>query len=1336
MPEPKTDSPNSKQRKTKAADFLSGGGEIGKAIRSRDWSRTSLGAADRWPQSLKSVVRIMLGSRYAIWIGWGPDLTFLYNEAYRAMTLGKKHPWALGRPAREVWAEAWEDLGPRVDEVIRRGRATYDEQLLLLLERSGYPEETYHTFSYSPLPDDEGNVGGLLCIVVEDTERYIAERRLNVLREVAAEVANARTVESLFDAIRKCLGANAHDLPFTLIYLAEPDRQSLRLVSSTGFPPGAEHPAAPEVIEAGRDNTWPVSRVLSHAEARVVEDLANRFSNLPAGAWDKAPTSAVIVPIAQHGQAQPAGVMIVGTNPYRPLDDTYKDFINLLAGQIAAGLADVRAYEEEKKRAEALAEIDRAKTTFFSNVSHEFRTPLTLILSPLEEMLVSSSGSNLVTAERNEVESIHRNSLRLLKLVNTLLDFSRIEAGRVQAFYEPVDLSSYTAELASSFRSAMDRGGLKFEIDCRPLPERVYVDRDMWEKIVLNLISNALKYTLEGKVTVSVGAASDGNNAQLLVRDTGVGIPEEELPRVFDRFHRIEGQIGRTQEGTGIGLALVQELVKVHGGSVHVESQVGKGSTFTVSIPFGNRHIPAERIGDAKLVPTQLRAQVFVEEALRWLADTPEPGLDLKEEITSSSIDTASLEKKPLVLVADDNADMREYITRLLSARFDVRTVGDGRALLQAARVNPPDAILSDVMMPGLDGFALLRELRNDPDLRSIPVVLLSARAGEDSRIEGLEAGADDYLVKPFSGRELIARVESTVKMALLRREKEGALRESERRLSAEAEALNKLNQWSSRLWRCRDLHTGLDEMLDAVIELLGADKGNVQLLDENGQLKIVAHRGFGEDFLEYFREVSIADNSVCARALRSGERTIIEDVENDSLYEPLRSIARAEGYRAVISTPLIAGDGTPEGMLSMHFGSVHRPDEQQLRRLDLYVRQASDFIARCKTEEVLREREEALRESDRLKNEFLAVLGHELRNPLAPIYNTSELLSRTLAKHPQAQASLAVIKRQTEQLMRMVDDLLDVARITQGHISLQRQPVELSSVVAQGVETTDRLLRDKQHQLSIVSSFRPVYVSGDAARLAQCVSNLVSNAAKYTDHGGRIRVETRAEGSTAMIEVSDNGIGIPETLMPRIFELFVQGDQSLDRAQGGLGIGLPVVRRLVEMHGGRISAHSAGVGRGSKFEIRLPRIEAPAAAGNEIEPANVPSRRIFIVDDNVDAAEALALLLEMDGHEVQAVKSSREAIERIESFKPDIALLDIGLPEIDGYDLLRHLRAIPALRDVRFIAVTGYGRPEDRERIRQAGFESHLVKPVTMSMLARALMGSTRLPEGAEEID
>jgi signal transduction histidine kinase/ActR/RegA family two-component response regulator/PAS domain-containing protein len=553
----------------------------------------------------------------------------------------------------------------------------------------------------------------------------------------------------------------------------------------------------------------------------------------------------------------------------------------------------------------------------------------------------------------------------------------------------------------------------------------------------------------------------------------------------------------------------------------------------------------------------------------------------------------------------------------------------------------------------------------------------------------------------------------------------EEALLESERRLSAEAEALAKLNELSSRLWRCRNLHEGLDEMLGAVIELLGADQGCVQLLNDDGILTIDAQRGFELQFPEMFQHVSAEHDSACGRALRTGRQVIIDDVETDAAYGRLRSIARAAGYRAVIATPLLAGDGTLQGMLSTHFSSAHRPGEQELRRLDLYVRQAGDFIYRCKTEAALRESEEALREADRLKDEFLALLGHELRNPLAPIYNASELLSRTLIENPKAQASVALIKRQTRQLTRLVDDLLDVARITQGHIELRREIVDLSSVVAQGVETVEPLLREKQHQVSIVSSFRPLYVCGDGARLAQCVSNLMSNAVKYTDPGGRIRVEIRAEGGSAVIEVADTGCGISAQLMPRIFDLFVQGDRALDRAQGGLGIGLPVVKKLVEMQGGTVRARSAGAGKGSTFEIRLPQSTPQQDPVREDETASVPAVRIFIVDDNADAADSLAALLQLDGHEVMTVRSSKEALEGIESFKPDVALLDIGLPEMNGYELLRRLRALPALRKVRFIAITGYGQAEDRERVREAGFEAHLVKPVNMTALAHALHGS-----------
>src|SRR5271163_2968832 len=340
----------------KAPEFLSGSGEMASLMRSMDWTHTSLGPPENWPNSLKTVVRIMLDSRYAIWIGWGPELTFLYNDAYREMTLGKKHPWALGKRADEVWEEIWSDLSPRVEQVIKHGQATYDEDLLLLLERSGYAEETYHTFSYSPLPDDKGDRGGLLCIVVEDTDRYLAERRLKVLRDVAARVAETRTQEDLFDAIGICIGANQYDVPFSLIYLTDPyNPNEARLVCYTGIDPA--HAAAPTIIDTSQNiGPWPVASALWKAETVLVTDLAERFNHLPTGAWDIPPRCVIAVPIAQQGQSHPAGVMIIGANPYRPFDDAYRGFINLLAGQIASALADVRAYQGEKKRAEALAE--------------------------------------------------------------------------------------------------------------------------------------------------------------------------------------------------------------------------------------------------------------------------------------------------------------------------------------------------------------------------------------------------------------------------------------------------------------------------------------------------------------------------------------------------------------------------------------------------------------------------------------------------------------------------------------------------------------------------------------------------------------------------------------------------------------------------------------------------------------------------------------------------------------------------------------------------------------------------------------------------------------------
>jgi signal transduction histidine kinase len=612
--------------------LFAGGGEMGAMMRSLDWSATPLGSAEQWPQSLKTAVRIMLTSRQAMFVWWGEELINLYNDAYKAI-LGGKHPEVLGQPASYVWREIWDQVGPRAESAIRNNEGTYDEALLLIMERNGYPEETYYTFSHSPVPNDQGGTGGIICANTDDTQRIISERQLALLRELAARTADARTFDDACTLSAKCLETNPYDLPFAMIYLVDPGRECVVLAGISGINRG--HAAVPETIALDSDSAWPFAEVIKSNKPYLVTDLGALFGSLPTGAWQRPPHQAVIVPIAPSGQTGKSGILVVGLNPFRLFDDNYSGFIDLVAAQIAASIANAQAYEEERKRAEALAELDRAKTIFFSNISHEFRTPLTLMLGPLEDMLANPAGPT--PSERSQLETAHRNSLRLLKLVNTLLDFSRIEAGRVQAVYEPTDLAMLTADLAGMFRSAIERAGMRLCVDCPPLPESIYIDREMWEKIVLNLLSNAFKFTLEGEITVALRWADD--HVELEIRDTGTGIPSEEILHLFERFHRVQGATGRTYEGSGIGLSLVQELVKLHGGTIQVTSVVDQGSCFTVLIPTGYAHIPKERIGKTRtLASTAMRAATYVEEALRWLPEegSRDWGLGTREEFSAS----------------------------------------------------------------------------------------------------------------------------------------------------------------------------------------------------------------------------------------------------------------------------------------------------------------------------------------------------------------------------------------------------------------------------------------------------------------------------------------------------------------------------------------------------------------------------------------------------------------------------------------------------------------------------------------------------------------------------
>jgi len=767
-----------------STDWLASGGEMADLIRALDWAQTPLGPIESWPPALRMIVGVLVANPVPMLLWWGPDYISIYNDAYRPV-LGTKHPWALGKPFRECWPEIRHILEPLIDAPFKGGPATWMDDILLEINRYGFVEESHFTIAYSPVPDDTAprGIGGVLAVVYEITEKIIAERRVEALRDLGARTGEARTAEAACAIAAETLARYAQDVPFALFYLIDPDGRRSRLAGAIGVAMG--DPASPLVVDLqGETSVWPLAAAIRDETMVVIDDLAMRFNDVPPGPWSDPPHSAVIVPVRSNKVHELAGLLVAGVSPRLRFDQQYRSFLELAATQVATAIATARAYEEERKRAEALAEIDRVKTLFFSNVSHEFRTPLTLMLGPLEELKGELGRMGTSADQYQQVDLAHRNGVRLLKLVNTLLDFSRIEAGRVQATYKPTDLAATTAELASMFRSAIEKAGLRLVVDCKPLSEAAYIDREMWEKIVLNLLSNAFKFTFKGEIDVTLRQTNE--HFVLAVRDTGTGIPTAELPRLFERFHRVAGAHGRTHEGSGIGLALVQELVKLHGGTVSVESEPGKGSTFTITIPRGHRHLPAEQIGAARtLVSTALGATPFVQEALRWL---PESGPENDVIIADVAISQASEPipgDRPCILLADDNADMRDYVRRLLVPRYDVKVAADGEIALAAIADRMPDLLLADVMMPRLDGLQLLARLRADPRTSMLPVILLSARAGEESRVEGMRSGADDYLIKPFSARELLARVEAHVKLARFRSEAAETLRASEERYRA-----------------------------------------------------------------------------------------------------------------------------------------------------------------------------------------------------------------------------------------------------------------------------------------------------------------------------------------------------------------------------------------------------------------------------------------------------------------------------------------------------------------------------------------------------------------------
>jgi PAS domain S-box-containing protein len=1602
-----------------------GDSEMAGLMRSHDWSQTSLGAVETWPQSLRSILSVCLNSQFPIAIYWGADHLLLYNDAWRPI-LGDKHPWSLGRPGREVWSEIWSDIGSELASVLATGKGTFHKDDLLSMYRFGYTEECFFEYTFNPIQGQGGVVEGVFNVVTETTYRVLNERRAQLLREIAAKPGIIKTAEESCALIIEALKSDPLDIPFALLYLIDQDGKYAHLYGSTEFAPDSPiNPVSIDLTKKDSADDWLIARAVETLQAQVITDLPARFGTLPGSPWPELPQEAMVLPILATSQSKATGVLVAVASPRRRLDKVYRDFLNQIAGQIALAIANAQAYEEERKRAESLAELDRAKTIFFNNISHEFRTPLTLMLNPLEDILANS---DLSQGDRQQLEIAYRNSQRLLKLVNTLLDFSRIEAGRVQAIYEPTDLATLTADLAGVFRSAIEQAGMRLQVDCPPLPELVYVDREMWEKIILNLLSNAFKFTFEGEIGVSLqwgagemgrwgdGEIEDGVVPPLLcpcavleVRDTGTGIPADELPHIFERFHRVEGAIGRSYEGSGIGLSLVQELVRLHGGTIQVSSVVDQGTCFTVSIPTGCAHLPRESVNTTHtLTSTATGINPYVEEILRWLpnlsdsADRSAESISIPVQPKQASIPTGR------ILLADDNADMRDYLKRLLSQQYEVETVANGAAALAAIRQQLPDLVLADVMMPEMDGFELLRLLRNPPledSLRSrhttqdIPIILLSARAGEEARIEGLEAGADDYLIKPFSARELLARIEANLRLAQLRREatqREQALNQQLTRRINELQTLFDLlpvgvaiaedpdcrviraNPSLSELIRvpidanasqsapsdkrppyrlCRDgeelpvenlpmqyaaIHN--TEVKDEVLDLVQPDGTLVKLLsycspllDEQGNV-----RGALGVFVDITRrvatETALRDREqrldlattaaglgifewnvqtgdarwenqrmyeIFGRTPADGTLTqedfinhVIHPDDRESFEQCLSVRMQSQSFHAVCrirrhndqqwrwvefnghflltadKTPLrlvgVLGDVTerkqaqealqesedrlrlaiesaqlgtwdwnlvtneltwdagckamfglpPDAQtnIEIFYRGLHPDQRDRLQEIvqwslnpesgggydtEYRVVGITDGIERwvaakgqvyfnlahepvrfvgtvlnitdrkriaAEREQILA-REQAAREeaeaTNRIKDEFLAIVSHELRSPLNPILGWATLLRGRQLNQQQTERALEVIERNAQIQAQLINDLLDVSRILRGKLSLDSKPVDLVAIIEAAVETVRLAAEAKSIQIHTEIAPDVGRIIGDAGRLQQIVWNLLSNAVKFTSEGGQVKIclssipgqSSLAEDQKqidsdqrqithyprqtthyAQLTVTDTGKGIPPDFLPYVFERFRQESSSTTRQFGGLGLGLAIVRYLVELHGGTVQADSLGEGQGATFTLRLPLLRSKEdEEQGEVEEFSSTSTnlysltglRILVVDDDDNTREFLTFLLELHGANVTATATASEALVNLVQFKPDILLSDIGMPDVDGYMLMRQIRALPSEqgRNIPAIALTAYAGEIDYRKAMVAGFQQHIAKPIEPEVLIGAIANLVKQP-------
>ena len=686
------------------------------------------------------------------------------------------------------------------------------------------------------------------------------------------------------------------------------------------------------------------------------------------------------------------------------------------------------------------------------------------------------------------------------------------------------------------------------------------------------------------------------------------------------------------------------------------------------------------------------------------------------------------MDEKVNILVVDDLPDKRlafQVVLEELGQNLVMATSGADalRELLQRDFA----VILLDVNMPDIDGIETAELIRQHSKTKHTPIIFVTAYADEMQTARGYALGAVDYILSPVIPEILRSKVRVFVELYRAQRRAQALARlEAERAAADEATRRSEFLAFASR-----ELGASLniDESMERLLQMLVPGLADYALLSVplEGDELLMCCGGHGSP-PQLLPGLDVLPGAL-ARAMREARNTELAIQPSGALPESVRHLQMI---------PLRSGERTVAMLALGHARepSAHAAADQAT--VDELVSRAAIALENARLYSNLKremarskEAEEKLKEASRRKDEFLAMLSHELRNPLAPIRNAAEVMRRIAPADPGIAWAREVVERQVTHLAQLVDDLLDVSRITQGKIALKKEAVELGKVIQHSVDTARSFMETKRHHLTVNVSSTPIWVHGDFARLSQVIGNILNNAAKYTADGGRIELAASAERGEALISVRDNGIGIDGALLPHVFELFTQGERSLDRSQGGLGVGLTVVERLVDLHQGRVEVKSEGLGKGSLFRVILPCVSEVTHGDEEtaIRPSGavvVEGRRVLVVDDNIDAAESIAVFLRLEGHEVRTVSDGPQAVAIAQVFAPHVAVIDIGLPGMNGYEVARRVRLKGAESPALLIALTGYGQKEDRARSEEAGFDHHFVKPADPRLIQSAIAASS----------